>query len=313
MSVASEQGSSRNPKAVSSILEQIGKTPLLRFVNITKDLDRVSIYGKAEWFNPGGSVKDRPALRMIEEGERTKVLTRDKVILDSSSGNTGIAYALIGAVKGYRVELAVPRNVSQERKRILQAYGAHVIYTDPLSGSDGAIREAHRRYEDNPEKYFMPDQYNNPANWWAHYDTTGPEIIEQTKGRITHFVAGVGTSGTLMGTGRRLREFNPRIQIAAVLPAEDLHGIEGLKHMETAIVPGIWNEQFPDLRLTVRTEDAYTTARRLALEEGILVGQSGGAAVYAALQLARQITDGVIVTILPDAGDRYFSTGLWEG
>jgi S-sulfo-L-cysteine synthase (O-acetyl-L-serine-dependent) len=313
MSVASEQGSSRNPKAVNSILEQIGKTPLLRFVNITKELDRVSIYGKAEWFNPGGSVKDRPALRMIEEGERTTVLTRDKVILDSSSGNTGIAYALIGAVKGYRVELAVPRNVSQERKRILQAYGAHVIYTDPLAGSDGAIREAHRRYEDNPEKYFMPDQYNNPANWWAHYDTTGPEIIEQTKGQITHFVAGVGTSGTLMGTGRRLREFNPRIQIAAVLPAEDLHGIEGLKHMETAIVPGIWNEQFPDLRLEVRTEDAYTMARRLALEEGILVGQSGGAAVYAALQLARQITEGVIVTILPDAGDRYFSTGLWEG
>jgi cysteine synthase B len=313
MSVASEQGRSRNPKAVNSILEQIGKTPLLRFVNITKELDRVNIYGKAEWFNPGGSVKDRPALRMIEEGERTTVLTRDKVILDSSSGNTGIAYALIGAVKGYRVELAVPRNVSQERKRILQAYGAHVIYTDPLAGSDGAIREAHRRYEDNPEKYFMPDQYNNPANWWAHYDTTGPEIIEQTKGQITHFVAGVGTSGTLMGTGRRLREFNPRIQIAAVLPAEDLHGIEGLKHMETAIVPGIWNEQFPDLRLEVRTEDAYTMARRLALEEGILVGQSGGAAVYAALQLARQITEGVIVTILPDAGDRYFSTGLWEG
>jgi cysteine synthase B len=313
MSVASEHGKSRNPKAVNSILEQIGKTPLLRFVNITKELDRVSIYGKAEWFNPGGSVKDRPALRMIEEGERTKVLTHDKVILDSSSGNTGIAYALIGAVKGYRVELAVPRNVSQERKRILQAYGAHVIYTDPLAGSDGAIREAHRRYQDNPEKYFMPDQYNNPANWWAHYDTTGPEIIEQTKGHITHFVAGVGTSGTLMGTGRRLREFNPRIQIAAVLPAEDLHGIEGLKHMETAIVPGIWNEQFPDLKLAVRTEDAYTVARRLALEEGILVGQSGGAAVYAALHLARQMTEGVIVTILPDAGDRYFSTGLWEG
>ncbi len=313
MSVVSEHGNTRNPKAVNSILEQIGKTPLLRFVNITKELDRVSIYGKAEWFNPGGSVKDRPALRMIEEGERTKVLTREKVILDSSSGNTGIAYALIGAVKGYRVELAVPRNVSQERKRILQAYGAHVIYTDPLAGSDGAIREAHRRYEDNPEKYFMPDQYNNPANWWAHYDTTGPEIIEQTKGQITHFVAGVGTSGTLMGTGRRLREFNPRIQIAAVLPAEDLHGIEGLKHMETAIAPGIWNAQFPDLKLAVRTEDAYTMARRLALEEGILVGQSAGAAVYAALQLARQMTEGVIVTILPDAGDRYFSTGLWEG
>jgi cysteine synthase B len=312
MSGASRQVSVRNPKAVNSVLEQIGNTPLLRFVNMAKEFDRVAIYGKAEWFNPGGSVKDRPALRMIIEGERSGVLTRDKVILDSSSGNTGIAYALIGAVKGYRVELAVPRNVSRERKRILQAYGAHVIYTDPLAGSDGAIREAHRRYEAEPEKYFMPDQYNNPANWWAHYDTTGPEIIEQTKGRITHFVAGVGTSGTLMGTGRRLREFNPRIQIAAVLPAEDLHGIEGLKHMETAIAPGIWNAQFPDLKLSVRTEDAYIMARRLALEEGILVGQSAGAAVYAALELARQASEGVIVAMLPDAGDRYFSTGLWE-
>jgi S-sulfo-L-cysteine synthase (O-acetyl-L-serine-dependent) len=313
MSAASEQASKRNPKAVNSVLEQIGNTPLLRFVNITKEFDRVDIYGKAEWFNPGGSVKDRPALRMIEEGERSGALTRDKVILDSSSGNTGIAYALIGAVKGYRVELAVPRNVSRERKRILQGYGAHVIYTDPLAGSDGAIREAHRRYQADPEKYFMPDQYNNPANWHAHYDTTGAEIIAQTKGRVTHFVAGVGTSGTLMGTGRRLREFNPRIQIAAVLPAEDLHGIEGLKHMETAIVPGIWDDQFPDLKLAVRTEDAYDMARRLALEEGVLVGQSGGAAVYAALELARQLSEGVIVTVLPDAGDRYFSTGLWEG
>jgi cysteine synthase B len=313
MSAASQQVSPRNPKAVNSVLEQIGNTPLLRLTNVSKEFDRVTIYGKAEWFNPGGSVKDRPALRMIEEGERSGALTRDKVILDSSSGNTGIAYALIGAVKGYRVELAVPRNVSRERKRILQAYGAYVIYTDPLAGSDGAIREAHRRYEADPEKYFMPDQYNNPANWQAHYDTTGPEIIAQTKGRITHFVAGVGTSGTLIGTGRRLREFNPHIQIAAVLPAEDLHGIEGLKHMETAIVPGIWNDQFPDLKLVVRTEDAYTMARRLALEEGVLVGQSGGAAMSAALELARQISEGVIVAILPDAGDRYFSTGLWEG
>ena len=313
MSVAGERVSRRNPKAVNSVLEQIGNTPLLRFVNITKGFDHVEIYGKAEWFNPGGSVKDRPALRMIEEGERSGALTRDKVILDSSSGNTGIAYALIGAVKGYRVELAVPRNVSRERKRILQAYGAHVIYTDPLAGSDGAIREAHRRYEADPEKYFMPDQYNNPANWQAHYDTTGAEIIEQTKGRITHFVAGVGTSGTLMGSGRRLREFNTRIQIAAVLPAEDLHGIEGLKHMETAIVPGIWDDGFPDRKVAVRTEDAYEMARRLALEEGILVGQSAGAAVYAALEVARQISEGVIVTILPDAGDRYFSTSLWAG
>ena len=313
MSAASQPVSSRNAKAVSSVLEQIGNTPLLRLMNISKEFDRVAIYGKAEWFNPGGSVKDRPALRMIEAGERSGALTRDKVILDSSSGNTGIAYALIGAVKGYRVELAVPRNVSRERKRILQAYGAQVIYTDPLAGSDGAIREAHRRYEADPEKYFMPDQYNNPANWQAHYDTTGPEIIEQTKGRLTHFVAGVGTSGTLMGTGRRLREFNPQIQLAAVLPAEDLHGIEGLKHMETSIVPDIWDEQFPDLKLVVRTEDAYTMARRLAIEEGILVGQSGGAAMAAALELARQLSEGTIVVILPDAGDRYFSTGLWEG
>ncbi|HYY16810.1 MAG TPA: cysteine synthase family protein [Gammaproteobacteria bacterium] len=313
MSAAGERVSRRNSQAVNSILEQIGNTPLLRFVHITQDVDRVEIYGKAEWFNPGGSVKDRAALRMIEEGERSGALTGDKVILDSTSGNTGIAYALIGAVKGYRVELAVPRNVSRERKRILQAFGAHVIYTDPLAGSDGAIREAHRRYEANREKYFMPDQYNNPANWQAHYDTTGPEIIQQTQGRITHFVAGIGTSGTLMGTGRRLREFNPRIQIVAVMPAEDLHGIEGLKHMETAIVPGIWDEQFPDLKLAVRTEDAYAMARRLAQEEGILVGQSAGAVVHAALALARQLSEGVIVTILPDAGDRYFSTGLWEG
>jgi cysteine synthase B len=313
MSAAGQQLTTRNAKAVGSVIEQIGNTPLLRFMHINKEFNRVAIYGKAEWFNPGGSVKDRPALRMIEEGERSGALTRDKVILDSSSGNTGIAYALIGAVKGYRVELAVPRNVSRERKRILQAYGAHVIYTDPLAGSDGAIREAHRRYAADPGKYFMPDQYNNPANWQAHYETTGPEIIEQTKGRITHFVAGVGTSGTLMGTGRRLREFNSQIQIAAVLPAEDLHGIEGLKHMETAIVPGIWDEGFPDLKLVVRTEEAYTIARRLAIEEGILVGQSSGAAMAAALELARQLSEGIIVTILPDAGDRYFSTGLWEG
>jgi cysteine synthase B len=313
MSVTGKHASRRPLASVNSILEQIGNTPLLRFANIAKEFDHVEVYGKAEWFNPGGSVKDRPALRMIEEGERSGALTRDKVILDSSSGNTGIAYALIGAVKGYRVELAVPRNVSQERKRILQAYGADVIYTDPLAGSDGAIHEAHRRYAAAPEKYFMPDQYNNPANWQAHYDTTGPEIIEQTKGNVTHFVAGIGTSGTLMGTGRRLRAFNAGIQIAAVQPAEDLHGIEGLKHMETAIVPGIWDDGFPDLKLPVYTEEAYDMARRLAQEEGILVGQSSGAAVHAALDLARRIPEGVIVVILPDAGDRYFSTSLWAG
>jgi len=313
MNAAGEYVGQRDPMAVGSILGQIGNTPLLRFSHVSKDFDRVAIYGKAEWFNPGGSVKDRPALRMIEEGERSGALTREKIILDSSSGNTGIAYAWIGAVKGYRVQLAVPRNVSQERKRILQAYGAEVTYTDPREGSDGAIREAHRRYEADPETYFMPDQYNNPANWQAHYDTTGPEIIRQTQGRITHFIAGVGTSGTLMGTGRRLRAFNPDIQIAALLPAEDLHGIEGLKHLETAIVPGIWDAHFPDLKLSVYTEEAYDMARRLAVEEGILVGQSAGAALCAALDLARRISEGVIVTILPDAGERYFSTQLWEG
>jgi cysteine synthase B len=302
----------RQPLASESILGQMGNTPLLRFTNIGKEFDPVEIYGKAEWFNPGGSVKDRPAFRMIEEGQRSGALTRDKIILDSTSGNTGIAYALIGAVMGYRVELAVPRSVSRERKRMLEAYGADVIYTDPLKDSDGAIREAHRRYEADPEKYFMPDQYNNPANWRAHYDTTGPEIIAQTGGRITHFVAGVGTSGTVMGTGCRLREFNAVIQIVAVLPAEALHGIEGLKHMATAIVLGIWDEGFPDRQLSVQTEDAYAMAQRLALEEGLLVGQSAGAAVCAALELARQIPEGVIVTILPDAGDRYFSTRLWE-
>jgi S-sulfo-L-cysteine synthase (O-acetyl-L-serine-dependent) len=312
MSADREPMEQRHPLARDSILGQIGNTPLLRFANIGREFDRVEIYGKAEWFNPGGSVKDRPALRMIQEGERSGALTRDKIILDSTSGNTGIAYALLGAVMGYRVELTVPRSASRERKRMLEAYGAHVIYTHPLEGSDGAIREAHRRYQADPEQYFMPDQYNNPANWQAHYDTTGPEIIAQTSGRITHFVAGVGTSGTLMGTGRRLREFSAAIQIVAIQPAEDLHGIEGLKHMATAIVPGIWDASFCDRHLSVQTEDAYDMARRLALEEGMLVGQSAGAAVCAALELARQISEGVIVTILPDAGDRYFSTRLWE-
>jgi cysteine synthase B len=312
MSVTREPMGQRRPMASESILGQIGNTPLLRFANIGKEFDRVEIYGKAEWFNPGGSVKDRPALRMIEEEQRSGALTRDKIILDSTSGNIGIAYALIGAVMGYRVELAVPRSVSRERKRMLEAFGADVIYTDPLEGSDGAMREAHRRYKADPEKYFMPDQYNNPANWQAHYNTTGPESIEQTRGRITHFVSGVGTSGTLMGTGRRLREFNAAIQLIAVQPAEDLHGIEGLKHMATAIVPSFRDEGFPDRQLSVQTEDAYDMARRLALEEGMLVGQSAGAAVCAALELARQIPEGVIVTILPDAGDRYFSTRIWE-
>jgi len=296
----------------SWILDQVGNTPLLRLTRITRGISpRVEIYAKAEWFNPGGSVKDRPALRMIEEGERSGALTPGKVILEATSGNTGIAYAMIGAAKGYQVELVMPGNVSEERKAILSAYGATVILSDPLEGADGAIREARRRYNSSPERYFYPDQYNNPANWWAHYDTTGPEIWEQTKGRVTHFVAGIGTSGTLMGTGRRLREYNADIQVVAVEPADELEIIEGLKHMETSIVPGIWDPEFPDLKLPVSASASYEMAKQLASEEGLFVGFSAGAAVHAALRLAHWLDEGVIVVLLPDGGDKYLSLNIW--
>lgn len=294
-----------------SILDQIGNTPLLRLTRLPQDISpQIEIYAKAEWFNPGGSVKDRPALRMIEEGERTGALTPDKVILEATSGNTGIAYAMIGAAKGYRVELVMPENVSEERKRILRSYGAAVILSDSLEGSDGAIREARRRYAAHPERYFYPDQYDNPANWWAHYDTTGPEIWQQTEGRITHFVAGIGTSGTLVGTGRRLREYNPAVQVVAVEPADELEIIEGLKHMDTSIVPGIWDPAFPDLTLPVSASAAYRAAKQLAREEGLFVGFSAGAAVHAAFRLAHWLDKGVIVVILPDGGDRYLSLNI---
>jgi len=295
-------------KVDESLLKHIGNTPLLRIGQWGK----VEIYAKAEWFNPGGSVKDRPALWMIEDGERTGRLTKDKIILDATSGNTGIGYALIGAIKGYRVLLAMPENASEERKKILRAYGAQLMFTDPLEGTDGAIREVRRLYQEDPERYFYPDQYNNPANPRAHYETTGVEIIRQTRGRVTHFVAGIGTAGTIMGAGRRLKEFNPNIQVIAVEPDCGLHGIEGLKHMETAIVPGIYDEDFPDGKIQVSTEDAYEMARRLAREKGLLVGQSSGAAMVAALKVARSIERGVIVTIFPDSGSRYLSTTLWE-
>ncbi|MFQ6059069.1 MAG: PLP-dependent cysteine synthase family protein [Anaerolineae bacterium] len=290
-----------------SLLSHIGNTPLLRLNRLTRGLQGVEIYVKAEWFNPGGSVKDRPALRMIEEGERSGELTKDKVILDATSGNTGIAYAMIGAVKGYRVELAMPANASEERKRILRAYGAEIILTDPLQGTDGAICEVCRRYATHPDRYFWPDQYNNPANWQAHYDTTGPEIWAQSEGRVTHFVAGVGTSGTLMGAGRRLKTYNPAIQVIAVEPADPLEVIEGLKHMATSIVPGIYDPAFPDAKIAVTAEEAYQMARRLAREEGLFVGFSSGAAMHAALELARQLEEGVIVTVFPDGGDKYLS------
>ena len=294
-----------------SVVMEIGNTPLLRLREPAIPPE-VAIYAKLEFFNPGGSVKDRPAWRMIQEGEANGQLTREKIILDSTSGNTGIAYALIGAARGYKVRLAMPANVSAERKAILAAYGAEVILTDPAELSDGAIIEARRIYEETPDLYFKPDQYNNPANWQAHRDTTAPEIWQQTEGRITHFLATLGTSGTVMGTGRGLKQFNQKIQVIGVEPAQPFHGIEGLKHMESSIVPGIYDEGFLDYKIPVETEDAYDTSLRLPQEFGVLVGQSSGAAYWAALELARDLTEGVIVCVFCDGGDKYMSTPMWR-
>ena len=294
-----------------SVVEQIGNTPLLRLQDPNIP-DAVEVYAKLEYFNPGGSVKDRPAKRMIEDGERSGLLVEGKTILDSTSGNTGIAYAMIGAAKGYPVKLAMPSNVSRERKAILAAYGADVVYTDPGELSDGAIVEAQRLFESSPEIYFKPDQYNNPSNWKAHRDTTAPEIWEQTKGRVTHFVASIGTSGTVMGTGRGLKALNDKISIIAVEPSDPFHGIEGLKHMESSIVPGIYDESFLDFKVPVDTEVAYDTALSLPKKHGVLVGQSSGASYWAAIEVARQLEEGVIVTIFCDGGDKYMSTPMWQ-
>ncbi len=300
------------PIPAGSLLDQIGNTPLflIRRIPPSEDISpNVQIFGKAEWFNPGGSVKDRPALAMVLDGEARGLLKPGKTILESTSGNTGIGLALIGAVKGYSVKLVMPENVSNERKSILSAYGAELIFTDPLEGSDGAILEARRIYEEDPDRYFKPDQYNNPANWLAHYRTTGVEIWQQTHHQITHFIAGLGTSGTLMGTGRRLKDYNPNIQIIAVEPADEFVVIEGLKHMETAIVPGIYDELFPDLNLGIFPEEADEMTKRLAQEEGLFVGISGGAALAAALKVAQDLENGVIVVLLPDGGEKYLSLG----
>jgi cysteine synthase B len=296
--------------AAPSLLAMVGRTPLVRLRCVERDVPGIELYGKAEFLNPGGSVKDRPARRMLLEGLRGEGLRPGKVILDATSGNTGIAYAMLAAVLGFPVTLCVPDNVTAERKRILQAYGAEVVLTDPLEGSDGAIREARRRYQAEPDRYFYPDQYNNDFNWRAHYDTTGPEILEQTGGRVTHFVAGLGTSGTFVGVGRRLREEAPAVTLASVQPDSPLHGIEGLKHMETAIVPGIYDPSIADAAVRVSTDDALAMARRLAREEGLLVGPSSGANVAAALRVARR--PAVVVTILCDGGDRYLSDRVWE-
>jgi S-sulfo-L-cysteine synthase (O-acetyl-L-serine-dependent) len=295
-----------------SILGCIGNTPLLQLGSVTSSISPVEIYAKAEWFNPGGSVKDRPALSMILEGERSGQLRRGKVILDATSGNTGIAYAMIGASRGYKVKLCLPANASQERKHILRAYGVELVLTDPARSTDGAIEKARELYHNDPELYFYPDQYNNDANWKAHYETTGPEIIQQTGGRLTHFVAGLGTTGTFIGTSRRLREFDPSIRFISFQPESGFHGLEGLKHLATAIVPGIYDSTVADENLWVSTEDAYNMVRRLAREEGLLVGISSGAAVVACLQVASRLSGGKLVTVFPDSGDKYLSEKFWE-
>jgi cysteine synthase B len=302
------------PAKVDSILDLIGNTPLLEITNITHGLPAdVKIYAKLEGMNPGGSVKDRPAWRMVQEGMKTGKLRAGKTILDSTSGNTGIALAMIGSVLHYPVELVMPGNVSAERKQIINAYGAKVTYSDPMEGSDGAIRLCREILHADPEKYFKPDQYFNPMNPQAHYENTGPEIYRQTNGAVTHFVAGIGTGGTIMGTGRYLKEVNPKIRIIAVEPDDALHGLEGLKHMATSIVPGIYHEEELDEKMPVSTEDAYSMVYRLSQEEGVLVGQSSGAALFAAIKLARKLPGGIIVTIFPDFGDKYLTTNLWVG
>jgi cysteine synthase B len=307
-------GLATEPKKVESVLDLVGDTPLVELRKLTEGLPAgVRIYSKLEGFNPGGSVKDRAALKMVQEGIRTGKLRPGKTILDSSSGNTGIALAMIGRVLGYPVELVIPANVSSERKQIIHAYGAKMIHSDALEGSDGAIRLCRQILQENPERYFKPDQYFNPMNPQAHYETTGPEIYRQTQQKITHFIAGIGTGGTLMGTGCYLKEMNPSIKIIAVEPDDSLHGLEGLKHMASSIVPGIYHEEALDDKISVSTEDAYAMVYRLSQEEGILVGQSSGAAMFATLKLARKLRAGTLVTVFPDFGDKYLSTSLWVG
>jgi len=318
---AEQHGTERREAAGSAVTngagrpvwESIGNTPLLRLTRITRDLPpSVQILAKAEWMNPGGSVKDRPALAMILDGERRGVLTPGKTILDASSGNTAVAYAMIGAARGFAVTLCVPATADETVVRTIRAYGARLIVTDAREGMDGSSRKVREMYAESPDRYFFPDQLNNPANWQAHYHGTAEEIWRQTGGRVTHFVAGIGTAGTFVGTGRRLRELSPGVRLVSMQPSTALHGLEGLRHLETTIVPGIYDASLPDEQVFVDTETAQETARRLAREEGIFVGVSAGAAVTAALQVARTLSSGVVVTVLPDGGRRYIKAPFWE-
>ncbi|MGZ4825740.1 MAG: PLP-dependent cysteine synthase family protein [Terriglobales bacterium] len=296
-----------------SVLERIGNTPLIRLPRFTRDLHGVEILAKAEWFNPGGSVKDRAAANIVLEALQSGKLAPGKELLDSTSGNTGIAYAMIGAAMGFGVTLCMPTNVSVERKRILNAYGAKIVFTDPGDGSDGAIRKAHEMFAAEPGRFFYADQYSNDANWRAHYETTANEIWRQTDGRVTHLVAMLGTSGTFVGTSRRLKELNSNIQCISLQPDSSFHGIEGAKHMATAIVPKIYDPAIADADLGVSTESAYEMVKRLAREEGVLVGISSGAALSGCLAVAKSAPGGsVIVTVFPDSGDKYLSEKFWN-
>ena len=301
-----------NKQVGKNVTELVGNTPLLELPAIAAETPGVRILGKAEWRNPGGSVKDRPAMWMIRDGERSGALTPEKTILDATSGNTGIAYAWIGAALGYKVKLCMPKNASEERKKILRAYGVDFVLTDPGEGSDGAILEARRLYAEDQERYFYPEQYSNPANPRSHYESTAPEIWEQTEGEVTHFVAGLGTSGTFVGTSTRLKELNPDIKVVSFEPDSAFHGLEGMKHMGSAIVPPIYDPMIADENRATATEDAYAMVKRVAREEGILIGISAGAAVATALEVAREIESGTVVTILCDGADKYLSESFWE-
>jgi len=299
---------------MNNILDTVGNTPLIALKNITRSLNGVQVLAKAEYFNPSGSVKDRAAKAMILDGIKSGKLTKNKIIIDATSGNTGIAYAMIGAALGYRVTLCMPANASFERKKILRAYGAQIIDTDPLESSDGAFHAVQKLVAQSPEKYFYPDQYNNDNNWKAHYETTGVEILEQTNNAVTHFVAGAGTSGSFMGITKRLKSHKKNIKAIFMQPDSPFHGLEGMKHMETTIKPGFFDESVIDGRIEIGTEEAYEMTRRLAREEGLFVGVSAGANVLAAVRIAEKLPDGsVVVTILCDGGYRYMSEPVLEG